>query len=133
MNMDNITWYHNLAKPALNPPDWVFAPVWGVLYLLMALSFIILLRTKYENKTTAILLFLSQLGLNLIWSPVFFGWMNPKGALITIVLLIITLSGTVIAFYKHSKPAAILLIPYFIWVCFAAYLNFEIVRLNLYF
>ncbi len=130
--MDNMLWYHNLNKPFLNPPDWIFAPVWALIYIMMIVSFIIFLKSGGGNKSGAAILFMSQLVLNLIWSPVFFGNMNPKGALIVIILLVITLLWTIIAFYKYSKTAAILLIPYFVWVIFAVYLNFEIVRLNMY-
>lgn len=127
-----MIWYHSLNKPALTPPDWIFAPVWIILYIMMALSLIIFLRCKRENKSGGIILFLSQLALNLMWSPVFFGNMNPKGALIIIVLMIIILAWTIIDFYKCSKAAALILLPYFLWICFAAYLNIEIVRLNPY-
>ncbi len=127
-----MTWYHSLAKPALCPPDWLFAPVWTILYIMMAVSLIIFLKTRGENKTVSIILFLSQLTLNLLWAPVFFGNMNPRGAFIIILFMIITLLMTIIAFYKYSKTAAIILLPYLIWICFAAYLNFEIIRLNLF-
>ena len=130
--MDNMLWYHNLNKPFLNPPDWIFAPVWALIYIMMIVSFIIFLKSGGGNKSGAAILFMSQLVLNLIWSPVFFGNMNPKGALIVIILLVITLLWTIIAFYKYSKTAAILLTPYLVWVIFAMYLNFEIVRLNMY-
>ena len=132
VSMDNMLWYHSLNKPFLNPPDWLFAPVWTVFYIMMAFSFILFLKSRGENKAAPATLFLSQLALNLIWSPVFFGNMNPKSALIVIILLIIALVWTIAAFYKYSKTAALLLVPYLIWVLFAAYLNFEIVRLNLY-
>lgn len=130
-SMDNMTWYHSLNKPFLNPPDWIFAPVWILIYIMMSISFVLFLKSPGKNKAGTATLFVSQLALNLIWSPVFFGNMNPRGALIVIILLIIALTWTILAFYKYSKTAAILLVPYLIWVLFAAYLNFEIIRLNI--
>jgi len=126
-----MEWYHTLNKPAFNPPDWLFAPVWTVLYITIALSLIIYLRNGHlKEKSAGIIAFLAQLFLNLIWAPTFFANQNINGAFAIIILLIFAILITIILFYKHSKVAAILLLPYFVWTCFAAYLNFEILRLN---
>lgn len=126
-----MEWYHALNKPPLNPPDWLFAPAWTVLYITMALSMIVYLKNgAYRKKSAGIIAFLAQLFLNLIWSPTFFANQNVQGAFVIIILLIFAVLLTIILFYKHSKIAAILLLPYFFWTCYAAYLNYEILRLN---
>lgn len=129
--MMNLDWYHNLNKPFLNPPDWIFTPVWTILYVLILVAFIILLFNKVcKNKVKPIILFATQLILNLMWTPAFFYFQNIKLGLIIVFALWATILLTIRAFYKCSKVAAILLIPYFLWVSFALYLNFEILRLN---
>lgn len=128
------TWYASLQKPPLSPPNWIFAPVWTILYFLMGLSFYLLwiqkVKRKKEKKDTAIELFLIQLTLNTLWSILFFGLQNPFFALIGILFLWATILLTIIYFYKISKPAAYLLTPYLIWVSFATYLNFAIWKIN---
>lgn len=129
--MQNLNWYHTLNKPFLTPPDWIFAPVWSVLYLMIFISFILFLKSKNtHSKIIPTVIFLIQLFLNLIWSPIFFGLEKPKAALLIIVFLWISILVTILSFYKHSKIASFLLIPYLLWVTFAVYLNFEFCRLN---
>lgn len=126
-------WYNNLEKPAFTPPNWVFAPVWITLYALMGISFFLIWKnysSKNRNVKLAIILFFVQLFLNVIWSPVFFGFKQIFGGLIIILLLFIAILLTILQFYKVSKPAALLLIPYLIWVGYATVLNFYILRLN---
>lgn len=125
------TWYVTLQKPSFNPPNWVFGPVWTVLYFLMGVSLFLIWSKKTKNKDKKPLqFFLLQLGLNLLWSIVFFGLHSPIGAFITIVLLWAAIFYTIILFYKVSKNAAYLLIPYLLWVSFATLLNLAIVILN---
>lgn len=125
------TWYVTLQKPSFNPPNWVFGPVWTVLYFLMSVSLFLIWSKKTKNKDKKPLqFFLLQLGLNLLWSIVFFGLHSPIGAFITIVLLWAAIFYTIILFYKVSKNAAYLLIPYLLWVSFATLLNLAIVILN---
>lgn len=124
------TWYAGLAKPALNPPAWVFGPVWTILYFLMGVSLWLIWKSGAKEKTRAIWLFIVQLALNAVWSPVFFGAQSIGGALATIVLLWAAIVLTILIFKKISKPAAWLLFPYILWVSFAAYLNFAIWMLN---
>ncbi|MFH1473141.1 MAG: TspO/MBR family protein [bacterium] len=132
-------WYQNLAKPALNPPAWVFAPVWITLYALMGISlFLIWKQHPYILKNVRMLFvwkiglaaFFIQLFLNALWSIIFFGLHSLGGALIEIVFLWLAILVTIIAFYKISRPAAWLLLPYILWVSFAGYLNYAIWMLN---
>ena len=129
--MQNIEWYHSLKQPAIHVPDWIFAPVWTVLYFLIALSLIFLFKNgKIKGKEKALTYFGIQLLLNLLWTPTFFGFQNITFALIICALLVIFIFKTITSFYTHSKTAAFLLVPYLLWTTFALYLNFEIWRLN---
>ena len=127
----NLIWYNSLNKPTLNPPNGIFAPMWGVIYLLMFISFWLMIYSNTNvDKKPAIILFIIQLLLNLSWSPVFFYFHNIKFAFVIIILLTIFLLLTIVAFFKISKNSGYLLIPYLLWLLFAVYLNFEIIRLN---
>ena len=126
------TWYTTLNKPFFNPPSWLFGPIWTILYILMGVSLYLIWekRIKSEESKTAVLIFGVQLFLNLMWSIIFFAVQSPFYAFIEIILLWITIVITMIYFYKISKPATYLLIPYILWVTFAALLNFSIYYLN---
>ncbi len=125
------TWYPLLVKPSWNPPGWVFGPVWTTLYVMMALAaWLVWRRRGFRGGAAAFGWFALQLALNALWSPLFFGLQNPRAALVDVVLLWAAIGGTVIAFWKGSRPAGILLLPYWLWVSFAAALNFAIWRLN---
>ncbi len=124
------TWYATLQKPPLNPPGWLFGPVWVTLYLLMGISLWLIWKSNAKEKKKALWLFFAQLILNAIWSPVFFGVQSIGGSLAIIVLLWVVIVLTILVFTKISKTAAWLLIPYILWVSFAAYLNFGIWILN---
>ena len=129
--MQNIEWYNNLNKPFLNHPDWVFAPVWTILYILITISFILFIKEGMsKQKIMPLLFFLIQIILNFLWTPAFFIFSQIKIALIILIFMWIFLLFTIITFYKHSKTASILLIPYFIWTSFALYLNFAYLVLN---
>ena len=129
--MENMSWYSTLNKPFLIPPSYIFTPVWIFLYTLILISLILFLKGGYTKEKRLPLIFFSiQMILNLVWSPVFFGMQNIFAALIVIVLMWIFILLTIITFFKHSKLAAILLIPYLIWVSFAFYLNFGFYVLN---
>lgn len=129
--MQNMIWYHSLNKPFLSPPDAVFIPVWSVLYLMIAVSFFILVTTQSAySKKMAITFFMIQMLLNFAWSPAFFMMKNIGLALAIIILMWIFILLTIIAFFRHSKLAAILLIPYLLWVSFAFYLNLGFYVLN---
>lgn len=124
------TWYATLEKPFLNPPGWVFGPVWIILYLLMGISLWLIWKSDSPEKKKASELFFAQLILNAIWSPIFFGAESIGGALAIIVLLWSAIALTILVFAKISKIAAWLLIPYILWVSFALYLNLAIWMLN---
>lgn len=124
------TWYTTLQKPFLNPPGWVFGPVWIVLYLLMGISLWLIWESDSKEKKKAVGLFFAQLVLNAIWSPLFFGAQSIGGALAVIVLLWAAIVLTILVFTKISRAAAWLLVPYILWVSFAVYLNFSIFILN---
>ena len=129
--MYNSIWYNLLTKSSLNPPAWVFAPVWTILYITLGLSIFLYLKDGYTpNKLPAIQLFIAQIVLNLLWSPIFFGLKNPLFALLIVVLMIFCTIGIIVLFYRESKASGLLLLPYLAWISFAMFLNFEIVRLN---
>ena len=124
-------WYVGLAKPALTPPNWLFAPVWTVLYAAMAMAAWLAWRTRVSScRTRGIRLFLVQLLLNLSWTWLFFGMHRPGLALVELVLLAAGIALTMQAFFKMSRIAGWLLAPYLAWVIFAGYLNWGIWRLN---
>jgi len=127
------TWYAQLEKPSFNPPNWVFAPVWSLLFLLMGIALYLIWSNEAESrkKRTAILIFAVQLVLNILWSVFFFGLQSPLHAFIEIIILWLAILLTIISFYKISKTAAYLLLPYILWVSFASILNFSIMILNL--
>lgn len=129
--MDNMTWYELLIKPPFTPAAWVFAPAWIFLYLTIGISLVIFLKTGFsKSKILPLIFFGIQLALNFLWSPVFFGLKNIGAALIIILLMLTSLYLTIFLFYKSSKVSAYLLIPYFLWVCFATYLNIGFYLLN---
>jgi len=125
-------WYANLNKPIFTPPDWLFGPVWTALYLLMALSALLIWHKGLENSAVriALALFLFQLILNALWMPLFFGLKMPLVAFIEILLLLAAIGLTIMSFARVSIPAALLLLPYILWTSFAAVLNFSIWLLN---
>jgi tryptophan-rich sensory protein len=125
------SWYVRLQKPAWTPPGWVFGPVWTVLYVSMGIAAWFVWRSRATAAITLPLsLFGVQLGLNLLWSFVFFSWRQPGWAFFEIVLLWLAVAATLLAFWPVSRPAAYLLVPYLSWVSYAAALNFAIWRAN---
>lgn len=127
------TWYVTLRKPAGNPPSSYFGPVWTTLYFLMAIAAWNVWRVGggWDGATPAITLFLIQLALNAAWSVIFFGLRSPGWALIEIILLWIAVLATMILFCRISTFSGALIVPYFAWITYAAYLNAGIWRLNL--
>lgn len=128
----NMDWYQTLKKPFFTPPSGVFGPVWTVLYLLMGISLFLVWRTETSaaKRKTAIACFIFQFVFNLLWTPIFFGMKQPLIALGDIVILWLAIFATVSSFLRVSKIAGILLLPYIIWVSFAAILNASICILN---
>ena len=125
------SWYPEIAKPAWTPPDWVFAPVWASIFVLMAIAaWLVWRRSGFTRAGVAFTFFLVQLGLNLGWSVLFFGARRPDAAFFEILLLWCAILATLWLFGRHSPAARLLLVPYLVWVSFAATLNYAIWRLN---
>jgi benzodiazapine receptor len=126
------TWYTTLNKASFNPPDSVFGPVWTTLYLLMGISLYLVWRrvSHWREVKTALVLFAIQLILNTLWSLLFFGLRFPLAGLVDILLLWAAILFTLFLFYRHSRAAGILLMPYILWVSFAVVLNASIWLLN---
>ncbi len=122
-------WYPTLVKPSWNPPNWIFGPVWTALYLMMAVAAWLVWRSD-GNIRGAMILFFSQLALNFAWSFLFFGARSPWLGLMDIAMLWLALVITVIVFFQKSAAAGLLMLPYLVWVSFAAILNLAIWRLN---
>lgn len=150
------SWFTELKKPSFFPPNWLFAPAWIVLYLLMGISLFLVWKKNWEviipaggqekkswnpfstklwtgswREENAILIFSLQLILNILWSIIFFGLKSSAVAFIEILMLWFSILYTIVNFYRISKPAAYLLMPYILWVSFAALLNFSVLKLNL--
>jgi len=124
-------WYPVLRKPELNPPNWLFAPVWTILYLVMGLAAWIVWRAfPAPHVVGALLIFVAQLALNFFWSVIFFHWRRPDAAFVDLLMMWLAIVATIIAFAAVSPLAAALLVPYLAWVTFAGYLNGGIWRLN---
>lgn len=126
------TWYRTLAKPSFTPPNSIFSPVWITLFLLMGISLFLVWQNNLKERKvkTALIFFAVQLVLNILWSIIFFRLESPFLAFIEIIILWIAILLTILKFFKVSKPAGVLLLPYIMWVSFAAFLNFSIWNLN---
>jgi translocator protein len=125
-----MSWYSRLEKPYFNPPNYVFGPVWTVLYILMGIALYLVWAKKDADKQAANIAFFTQLTLNVIWSILFFGMQSPLFAFLEIILLWTAIVATIVEFYRISKAAAVLMMPYLLWVSFAAVLNLSIYLLN---
>jgi tryptophan-rich sensory protein len=124
-------WYAELSKPAWNPPNWLFGPVWGVLYLLMAIAaWLVWRKSGFAGAAIPLGVFVLQLGLNAAWSWIFFGRHELGLALIEILVLWGAILGTIVGFWRLNPISGILLVPYLLWVTFASVLNFALWRLN---
>ena len=125
-------WYVTLNKPSFNPPNWIFGPVWTLLYILMGIAAGIVWAKGFYHiwVKTALYNFGFQLLFNALWSVVFFGFKNPFWALLVILFLLALILVTIKWFNVVSRTAAYLLIPYFLWVCFATILNYKIWEMN---
>lgn len=124
-------WYAGLVRGPLNPPNWIFGPVWTSLFALMGVAvFLVWEKRKSPGGKIALAFFLIQMVLNVLWSILFFGARSPLAAFVEIIFLWLAILGTIIAFKKISFAAALLLLPYLAWVSFAAYLNYYIMILN---
>jgi len=126
------TWYASLKKPSFSPPNWLFAPVWITLFVLMGIALFIVWRKGMDAPfvKTGLILFGIQLVFNVLWSIAFFGSRSPIGGLIVIAVLWVAILLTILEFWKVSQWAAILLWPYIVWVSFASVLNLSLFLLN---
>jgi tryptophan-rich sensory protein len=125
------TWYKTLNKPFFTPPNWIFSPVWIGLFILMGISlFLVWKRADHPQVKPALFFFSVQLILNVLWSAAFFGLKSPLLGLMDIILLWSVILLTILNFFKVSRLAGALLIPYLLWVSFATLLNFSLWMLN---
>ncbi|MDN5327892.1 MAG: translocator protein [Candidatus Woesearchaeota archaeon] len=125
------SWYTTLNKPSFNPPNWLFAPAWTILFILIGISFYLVWKENFGNKDKLVIgIYSIQLFLNLMWSFLFFGLKNPFLALIEIIVLWFVILANIIIFYRIKREAGLLLIPYILWVSFATVLNYFIFILN---
>lgn len=124
------SWYNTLNKPPITPPSWVFAPVWTTLYVLMGIFLYLFWIKKGKQKQTIINLFYVQLGLNILWSILFFGLHSPLLGLMGIVVLWTSIVLLIRQSLKQDQKAAYLLLPYILWVSFAGILNLTILAVN---
>lgn len=127
------TFFDVLNKPAWTPPAWVFGPIWTTLYILMGIALFLVWREGFERRDVkiAILVFAIQLILNFFWTIIFFGFGSLIGGLIEIIFLWLAILINIILFYRISKAAGLLLVPYIIWVTIASYLTYTVYLLNL--
>ncbi|MBA3238429.1 MAG: tryptophan-rich sensory protein [Parachlamydiaceae bacterium] len=124
-------WYPTLVKPSWTPPDWIFGPVWSLLYIMIAISGWLIYKAEYShNRSLALMLYAGQLALNLIWSFLFFSLRSPILGLIDIILLNIFIILTIIKAWSVRPLASLLMIPYLFWIMYATSLNAGIWLLN---
>ncbi|AAB89774.1 MULTISPECIES: TspO/MBR family protein [Archaeoglobus] len=123
------TWYAGVEKPFFTPPNWLFGPAWTLLYFLIGIVLYIAWENGFWNDSRVKATFFTQLGLNFLWSILFFGLQNPLAGLVDIIALDIAVILTIVYIYHHSK-ASLLLLPYLGWILFASALNFAIYLLN---
>ncbi len=132
------TWYPTINKPSFNPPNWIFGPVWTILFIMMGVSFFLIWNQCLKKKGrsdriylhSSMIFFFVQLIANILWSFLFFFFQNPFLAFVEIIVLWVLIILTIYYFKKQSKVAAWLLVPYLLWVSFASVLNFAIWQLN---
>ncbi len=125
-------WYRGLEKPSWNPPDYLFAPVWTLLYILMGVAaWLVWAHGEKGKRLLPLSVFAVQLGVNALWSWLFFGMRRPDLAFIDIVAMWVLICATIILFWKVKRSAGLLLIPYLAWVSFATALNFQLWQLNI--
>jgi tryptophan-rich sensory protein len=128
----NIPWYDTLQQPGFAPPNSVFAYVWAILYAMMAVAAWMFWRAegRLEDRKLGLIAFITQLALNAAWPFAFFGMRSPGAGLVVILLLLVAIVVTIVLFDRSSRTAALLLVPYLLWVCFATALNFAFWFLN---
>ena len=123
-------WYAGIQKPSCNPPNWIFGPVWGTLFLMMGISLYLVVKRGIKRHRNAIGVFGLQLALNVLWSVLFFGMHHPDYSFFEIIFLLAAITWNAVWFYRITPWAGMLLVPYACWVLFASFLNFTVWRLN---
>lgn len=124
-------WYATLVKPDFSPPNWVFGPVWTTLYAMMGMAaYLVYRHIGSTGAKQTLLVFGGQLALNALWSIIFFGMRSPDLAFACIIALLAAIAATICLFWKISRNAALLMVPYLLWVLFATALNYQIWMLN---
>jgi tryptophan-rich sensory protein len=124
-------WFDALAKPEAMPPGWVFGAAWTILYILMGLALAMILNARgARGRPLALALFFAQLVLNYSWSPIFFALHELRLALFVIAAMLVLSIAATVRFAKVRRTAALLMLPYLAWLCFAGYLNYRIIELN---
>ncbi|TDQ16925.1 TspO/MBR related protein [Algoriphagus boseongensis] len=124
------SWYLTINRPSWNPPNWLFGPVWTLLYILMGIACYLIWKSEHPQKKQLLTLYFIQLVLNALWSPAFFGMESPILGLVVIIPLWVMILLCIFQFRKVNKWASILMVPYLFWVSFATALNFAIWYLN---
>lgn len=127
---DQMKSFGSLEQPPLSPPAWLFPIAWAVLYIMMGISLLLIIRAETGPRKAAILLFALQLLLNFLWSPIFFGGGHYMAALAILILMLISTAALAFMTDRIDRRAALLLLPYIAWMCFAAYLNAGVILLN---
>ncbi len=130
INFNGFREFQSLNQPAIAPPPWAFSLVWTILYALMGTSFYLIYNSDKKGKAPAYSFYFAQLFVNFMWSFVFFTLGNYSLSVFLIITLLILIAGMIFFFYPINKKAAYLQLPYFLWVCFATYLNWQIFILN---
>jgi benzodiazapine receptor len=125
-------WYQELNKPSWQPPDWLFGPAWTIIFALAAVAAVAAWRSAPTEADSEwiIILFAANGILNVLWSALFFHFHRPDWALMEVPFLWLSILIPIVVFWRYSKTASALLVPYLVWVTFAALLNYEVVRLN---
>lgn len=125
------SWYNSINKPSFNPPSWVFGPVWTLLFTALGIAlYFIWVAPSSQVKIIALSFFIIQFIFNILWSYLFFGVNNPLWSLIEILVLLIFILATGVSFFMINRLAGYLIMPYFIWVSFATFLNYNLWILN---
>ena len=125
------SWYAGLQRPPLTPPNWVFATVWSVIYLMIGVSFLLHFKSRKSKEfMLSTVLPIGHIGTNLAWTPLFFRFQSPGAALIDILLLDLSLVAIIFQFWKTNRLSSLLLVPYLLWFLFATYLNAGFYLLN---
>ncbi|MEO1028753.1 MAG: TspO/MBR family protein [Pseudomonadota bacterium] len=126
------SWYEGLEKPSFNPPNWLFAPAWTFIYVLCVAAAVLAWRSSHANtqRVGIMVLFFFNAVVNILWSVLFFTLQRPDWALAEVGVLWISIAALIVFFSRFAKTSALLLVPYLLWVSFAAFLNYKIVALN---